>query len=142
MCHFERSTAESRNPPGNCIGLSFRTQIPPLRDAAPRSGRNDNVPALAFARIVLVQGRADDLCSKGVPVGGVQRFSVVQLKMGRQCQHEQAIYRRDGKRGGLVRIVAGAAERSKLFYRGSRSTHVLVHIDTQSQVAQQEQCLL
>ena len=41
VCHSERSAAKSRNLAGNCTSFSVRIQIPPLRDAAHHSGRND-----------------------------------------------------------------------------------------------------
>ena len=95
---------------------------------------------LAFLGGVLVEGRADDLCPEGVSVSGVQLFSVVELKMGRQRQHEEAVDSR--YREFTLCIGAGAAECAKFLYRGGRGTHMLAHIDTQSQVAQQEQRLL
>ena len=41
--HFDRSAAEWRNLAGNWTDLSVRDQIPPLRKAAPHSGRNDKM---------------------------------------------------------------------------------------------------
>ena len=75
-------------------------------------------------------------------MSGVERFAVIELQVGRQSQHEKAIYRGYGKGRSLVRVVTGAAERAKLVYRRGRCTHALVHIDSQAQVAQQEQRLL
>ena len=42
-----------------------------------------------------VQGRADDLCTEGIAMGGVKLFAVVHLQMGGQSEQKEAIYRGD-----------------------------------------------
>ena len=54
FCHSDRSAAEWRNLAGNWAGFSVRDQIPPLRDAAPHSGRNDKMRVCFFRRIIAV----------------------------------------------------------------------------------------
>ncbi len=75
-------------------------------------------------------------------MGCVEWLSVVQLQVGGQGEHEEAIYLRDGKLRFFFRIVACAAERAELFYRRGRGPHVPVHVDAQAQVAEQKQRLL
>lgn len=66
---------------------------------------------------------------------GVEGFSVVKLQVCGQCQHEKAIYSRDGK-GVCFTGAAGAAERVKLFYGGGRGAHILVHVDAEAKVTE------
>ena len=64
-CHFDRSVAEWRNLAGNWVDLSVRDQIPPLRDATLRSGRNDKMRVCLFRRIIAVFLKEEQ--SKPVP---------------------------------------------------------------------------
>jgi hypothetical protein len=54
LCHFDRSAAEWRNLADNWADPSVRDQIPPLRKAAPHSGRNDKTHLCFFRRIIAV----------------------------------------------------------------------------------------
>ena len=68
---------------------------------------------------------------------GVEGFSVVELEMGREGQHEEPIDRRNRQariRLGLVAVT----ECAKPFYGGRGGAHVPVHVYAEPQVAEQE----
>jgi len=69
-------------------------------------------------------------------VGRVEGLSVVNLEMGREGQHKEAVYGCDGQAGMFSFAFAGTAEGAKPFYGGGRGPHVPIHIDSEPQVAQ------
>ena len=96
----------------------------------------------AFGLGVPAEGGADDLGSQSIAAGSVERLAAVDLQVGRQREHKEAIDGRNGKAACLVGVVACAAERAKLLDGGRGSPHVFVHVDPQAQVAEQEQGFL
>jgi len=60
--------------------------------------------------------------------------------MGGEGQHEKAVYRCDGKVGASLGL--SVAEGAEPFYRRGRGAHVAVHVDSEAQVAQQEERFL
>ena len=56
------------------------------------------------------EGFADDLGAQGVAMGGVEGLAVVELQVGRQGQHEEAVDRADGQAVLVVASVPLAAE--------------------------------
>ena len=87
-----------------------------------------------------VEGVADDLGPEDVAVGGVEDLAGVELQVGGQGEHEEAVDRADGERGPAGG--GGAAQGAEPLDGGRRGPHVLVHVQAEAEVAEQEEGLL
>jgi len=83
-----------------------------------------------------VKGRADDLRTERISVGGIQLFAVVKLQMRRQREHKKTIYRDDRKLLLPPAVAAIAGQRAKTLDCRSGCPLVLMHIQPEADVTQ------